>query len=143
MKLELKRKALMDTYTMGDLFVNDVFFSNVLEDKVRDFNKDGDLNDSGETKVYGETAIPYGIYTIDLTYSNRFKKILPLIENVKGFEGIRIHPGNTAVDTHGCLLVGNNTEKGKVTDSRKVFEKLMARLVDAHEMKETITIKIS
>lgn len=143
MKLELKRKALMNTYTIGDLFVNDVFFSNVLEDKVRDFNKDGDLNDSGETKVYGETAIPYGIYTIDLTYSNRFKKILPLIENVKGFEGIRIHPGNTAVDTHGCLLVGNNTEKGKVTDSRKVFEKLMIRLVDAHEMKETITIKIS
>ena len=143
MKLELKRKALMDTYTIGDLFVNDVFFSNVLEDKVRDFNKDGDLNDSGETKVYGETAIPYGIYTIDLTYSNRFKKILPLIENVKGFEGIRIHPGNTAVATHGCLLVGNNTEKGKVTDSRKVFEKLMIRLVDAHEMKETITIKIS
>ena len=143
MKLELKRKALMDTYTIGDLFVNDVFFSTVLEDKVRDFNKDGDLNDSGETKVYGETAIPYGVYTIDLTYSNRFKKILPLIENVKGFEGIRIHPGNTAVDTHGCLLVGNNTEKGKVTDSRKVFEKLMIRLVDAHEMKETITIKIS
>lgn len=143
MKLELKRKALMDAYTVGDLFINDVFFCNVLEDKVRDFNKDGDLNDSGETKVYGETAIPYGIYTIDLTYSNRFKKILPLIENVKGFEGIRIHPGNTAVDTHGCLLVGNNTEKGKVTDSRKVFEKLMIRLVDAHEMKETITIKIS
>ena len=143
MKLELKRKALMDTYTIGDLFVNDVFFCNILEDKVRDFNKDGDLNDSGETKVYGETAIPYGVYTIDLTYSNRFKKILPLIENVKGFEGIRIHPGNTAVDTHGCLLVGNNTEKGKVTDSRKVFEKLMIRLVDAHEMKETITIKIS
>lgn len=143
MKLELKRKALMDTYTVGDLFINDVFFCNILEDKVRDFNKDGDLNDRGEDKVYGETAIPYGVYTIDLTYSNRFKKILPLIENVKGFEGIRIHPGNTAVDTHGCLLVGNNTEKGKVTDSRKVFEKLMIRLVDAHEMKETITIKIS
>ena len=143
MKLELKRKALMDTYTIGDLFINDVFFCNILEDKVRDFNKDGDLNDSGETKVYGETAIPYGIYTIDLTYSNRFKKILPLIENVKGFEGIRIHPGNTAVDTHGCLLVGNNTEKGMVSNSKKVFEKLMIRLVDAHEMKETITIKIS
>ena len=143
MKLELKRKALMDTYTVGDLFINDVFFSNVLEDKVRDFNKDGDLNDSGETKVYGKTAIPYGTYTIDLTYSNRFKKILPLIEDVPGFEGIRIHSGNSAEDSSGCLLCGNNTEKGKVTDSRKVFEKLMIRLVDAHEMKETITIKIS
>lgn len=143
MKLELKRKALMDTYTIGDLFVNDVFFSNTLEDKVRDLNKDGDLDEKGEEKVYGETAIPYGTYTIDLTYSNRFKKILPLLENVKGFEGIRIHPGNTAASTHGCVLVGNNTEKGMVTDSRKVFEKLMIRLVDAHEMKETITIKIS
>jgi len=143
MKLELKRKALMDTYTIGDLFLNDVFFCNVLEDTVRDLNKDGDLDEKGEEKVYGQTAIPYGTYTIDLTHSNRFKKILPLLENVKGFEGIRIHPGNTAVDTHGCLLVGNNTEKGMVTDSRKVFEKLMIRLVDAHEMKETITIKIS
>lgn len=143
MKLELKRKALMDTYTVGDLFINDVFFCNILEDKVRDFNKDGDLNDKGEDKVYGETAIPYGTYSIDLTYSNRFKKILPLIEDVPGFEGIRIHSGNSAADSHGCLLCGNNTEKGKVTDSRKVFEKLMIRLVDAHEMKETITIKIS
>ena len=143
MKLELKRKALMDTYTVGDLFINDVFFCNILEDKVRDFNKDGDLEDKGETKVYGKTAIPYGTYTIDLTYSNRFKKILPLIEDVPGFEGIRIHSGNSAEDSSGCLLCGNNTEKGKVTDSRKVFEKLMIRLVDAHEMKETITIKIS
>lgn len=143
MKLELKRKALMDTYTVGDLFINDVFFCNILEDKVRDFNKDGDLEDKGETKVYGKTAIPYGTYTIDLTYSNRFKKILPLIEDVPGFEGIRIHSGNSAEDSSGCLLCGNNTEKGMVTDSRKVFEKLMIRLVDAHEMKETITIKIS
>jgi len=143
MKLELKRKALKPTYTIGDLFVNGVFFCHVLEDVVRDLNKDGDLDDTGETKVYGESAIPYGTYTIDLTYSNRFKKILPLLENVKGFEGIRIHPGNIAADTHGCLLVGVNSEIGKITNSKATFDKLMIKLVDAHEMKETILITIS
>lgn len=143
MKLELKRKFLGESYTIGDLFINDIFFSNVLEDKVRDLNKDGDLNDAGEGKVYGESAIPYGTYTIILTYSNRFKKVLPLLENVKGFDGIRIHPGNTKEDTHGCLLVGKNTEVGKVTDSKATFTKLMKRLVDATEMKETIFITIT
>ena len=142
MKLELKRIALNEEYTIGKLYVNGEYFCDVLEDKVRDFNKDGDLLDKGETKVYGKTAIPYGTYTIILTYSNRFKKILPLIENVPGFEGIRIHPGNTAVDTHGCLLVGVNSEKGMVTKSVDTFKKLMVRFVDATEMKETILIKI-
>lgn len=142
MKLELKRIALNEEYTIGKLYINGEYFADVLEDKVRDFNKDGDLLDKGETKVYGKTAIPYGTYTIILTYSNRFKKILPLIENVPGFEGIRIHPGNTAVDTHGCLLVGINSEKGMVTKSVDTFKKLMVRFVDATEMKETILIKI-
>jgi len=142
MKLKLIRKALEATYTIGDLFVDGVFQCNVLEDVVRDLNKDGDLDEKGETKVYGKTAIPYGIYTIDLTYSNRFKKILPLLEDVKGFEGIRIHSGNTSEDTSGCLLVGINSVKGMVTDSRKAFDKLMVKLTDAHTMKETITIEI-
>lgn len=143
MKLELKRKALKETYTIGDLFVNGVFFCNVLEDKVRDLNHDGDLDDKGEGKVYGESAIPYGTYQIDITYSDRFKRLLPILENVKGFAGIRIHPGNSAVDTHGCLLVGKNTEIGKVTESKKTFDNLFAKLAAAHEAKETIYITIS
>lgn len=141
-KLELSRAYLAETYTIGKLSINGKYFCDVLEDKVRDLNRDGDLDDAGETKVFGETAIPYGTYNIILTYSNRFKKVLPLLENVKGFDGIRIHPGNTAVDTHGCLLVGKNTEKGKVTSSKETFAKLMKVLVDASEMKETITINI-
>ena len=143
MKLELKRKFLGEDYTIGDLYINDILFCNVLEDKVRDLNKDGDLNDAGEGKVYGETAIPYGTYTVVLTYSNRFKKVMPLLENVKGFEGIRIHNGSTKQDTLGCLLVGKNTQKGMVTESKVTFAKLMKRLVDATEMKETIFITIT
>lgn len=143
MKLELKRVALRDTYTIGKLYINDVYFCDAIEDKVRDLNHDGDLDDKGEGKVYGETAIPYGTYQVTITYSNRFKKDLPLLENVKGFDGIRIHPGNTAVDSHGCILVGKNTEVGKVTESKITFDKLFTRLRDAFEMKETIYITIS
>ena len=140
MKLKLIRKHLEDTYTIGDLLVDDVFFSNILEDKVRDFNKDGDLNESGETKVYGETAIPYGTYKVIITFSERFQRELPLLLNVKGFEGIRIHPGNTAIDTHGCLLPGNNTEKGKVTESKVTFEKLFKLMKDSKQSEFTIEI---
>jgi hypothetical protein len=143
MKLELHRKFLGEEYTIGDLLINGVFFCNVLEDKVRDLDKDGDLDESGETKVFGKTAIPYGTYQIDITYSERFKRLLPLLENVKGFDGIRIHPGNTAVDTHGCLLVGINSQKGMVTYSKKTFDKLFPVLAAAHEVRESIFITIS
>ena len=142
MRLELKRKALLPEYTIGSLFINGKLFCNTLEDTVRDLNKDGDLNDAGEGKVYGQTAIPYGTYEVVITYSNRFKKQLPLLENVKGFEGIRIHPGNTKEDSHGCSLVGVNSKKGMVTESKKTFDKLFAILRDAVEMKETIFITI-
>ena len=129
MELTLKRVALKDTYTIGRLFVDGQYFCDTLEDKVR---PDG-------VKVYGETAIPAGTYKVVITYSNRFKRMLPLLQNVPMFEGIRIHPGNTAVDTHGCLLVGINTEKGKITQSKVTFDKLFKLL----EKAETIQITIS
>ena len=129
MELTLKRVALKDTYTIGRLFVDGQYFCDTLEDKVR---PDG-------VKVYGETAIPAGTYKVVITYSNRFKRMLPLLQNVPMFEGIRIHPGNTAVDTHGCLLVGINTEKGKITQSKVTFDKLFKLL----EKADTIQITIS
>ena len=89
-----------------------------LEDKVRDVNKDGDLNDIGESKVYGETTIPSGRYQVVITFSNRFKKQLPLLINVKGFEGIRIHAGNTKENTHGCILLGNTKGVNMIGESK-------------------------
>lgn len=138
MELILRRVALMDTYTIGRLSVNGVYFCDTLEDKVRDFNKDGDLLDDGEQKVYGETAIPYGTYTIEISYSPRFKRMLPRLLNVRHFEGILIHAGNTAKDTHGCILVGRNTEKGKVTNSKATFDRLFTLMKDEKD----ITIQI-
>jgi hypothetical protein len=128
MKLLLNRFHLAPTYTIGKLSIDGKPFCDVIEDVVRDKNKDGDLQDAGEAKVYGQTAIPYGTYKVQLTMSNRFKKVLPLLLNVPEFEGIRIHAGNTAEDSHGCLLVGENKEKGKVINSAVTMEKLMAIL---------------
>lgn len=128
MKLKLIRKALKDTYTIGDLYINDQKFCNTLEDKVR---PDG-------VKVYGETAIPYGTYKVVITQSARFGRLLPLLVDVPMFEGIRIHPGNVAADTHGCILVGVNDTKGRISQSRKTFDKLFEILKDEKD----ITIEI-
>jgi hypothetical protein len=109
MKISLLREHLEDHYTIGKMYIDNKIFCDTLEDKVR----------IGQAKVYGQTAIPYGKYRVVLTMSNRFKKVMPLLLNVEGFEGIRIHAGNTDADTHGCILLGENTEKGKVLNSRK------------------------
>jgi len=142
MKLLLNRRFLGESYTIGDLFIDDAFYGNTLEDKVRDGNMDGDLTDPGEEKIYGQTAIPYGKYKVILSFSNRFKRILPLLLDVPHFTGIRIHPGNTAEDTHGCILVGLNSEKGKVLSSQETFNRVMARLLEADHRKEFIEIEI-
>lgn len=137
MEFKLHRKFLGETYTIGDLFIDDVFFCHVLEDKVRDYDKDGKLD---EPKVYGQTAIPYGEYKIVITYSQRFKKDLPLLTNVPEFDGIRIHPGNNQVDTHGCLLVGVNDVKGEIHQSKITFEKLFALMKKSKQTEWYITI---
>ena len=145
MKLKLIRKFKGTEYTIGDLFIDGIFFSNILEDVVRgltDKNDDGDFDDKGEGKVYGDTAIPAGKYEVVITYSNRFKKYLPLLLNVPGYEGIRIHGGNSAVDTHGCLLPGINNIKGKVTKSKETTELLISKIKDSIDNGELVTMTI-
>lgn len=146
MELQLQRKFLRSKYTIGKLhFYSDVakkwiYFSDTLEDKVRDYNKDGDLNDPGEDKVYGETAIPYGKYKLIISWSPKFQRELPLLISVNHFEYIRIHAGNTAEDSHGCILVGFNKEVGKVLDSAKTLDKLMILLKSSGDKEHEIEI---
>lgn len=132
MKLKLYRKFLGNKYTIGKLFVNDEYICDTLEDVVR----------SEGIKVYGETAIPCGVYEIVLTMSPRFKKVLPLLLNVPHFEGVRIHTGNTEKDTEGCILVGYNKVKGKVINSKIAFDKVMKYLELATINNEKITIEV-
>lgn len=140
MKIKIQRIALKETYTIGKLLIDGNYFCDTLEDKVRDLNKDGDLDDAGEGKIYGETAIPYGTYKMVLGYSPKFKRVLPRILGVKHFEGILIHPGNTAKDSHGCILVGVNNAVGRVNNSRLTFDKLYKILEESKQKEFTIEI---
>lgn len=135
MKLILNRILLTNTCTIGELFVNNNYISDTLEDRVRP---------TGE-KVYGETAIPAGTYEVKLTHSPRFKKVLPEILNVPNFTGIRIHSGNDSSDSSGCVLVGtwDGTKENWISNSRDALNKLMSLLRKAEDNKEKITITIN
>lgn len=140
MKITLKRIALKNTYTIGKLYIDGEYFCDTLEDTVRDLNKSGKF-DNGEKKIYGETAIPYGTYNVKWTYSNKFKKYMPLIENVPSFAGIRIHAGNSSADTQGCILVGENKAVGKVLNSKNTVNKLYSIIQKACK-KGGVTIEV-
>ena len=130
MELELKRYVISKQGTLGKLYLKDAFFCYTLEDRIRP---------PGE-KVAGETAIPAGTYKVTLTYSPRFKRILPLLHDVPNFEGVRIHPGNFTTDTEGCILVGTSHNGLVLNESRKAYDKLAKVLTEIKD--EEITIKV-
>lgn len=141
MNLLLDRKYLKENYTIGKLYINDVYFCDTLEDKVVDVDKSGKI-DNGEVKIYGQTAIPYGKYKVVLSYSPRFGRIMPRILDVPGFNGILIHIGNTIKDTDGCILVGRNKTVGMVNESTTTFNELFRQMEVAEKTGENITINI-
>jgi hypothetical protein len=142
MELELIRKTRTPVSTTGELFINGKFECYTLEDIDRGLKKDMTLSELVSKKIHGQTAIPEGRYEIAITYSNRFKKMLPLLLDVPAFAGIRIHPGNVAADTEGCLLPGKNTAKNMVTSSRLAFNALFDKLKRATAREKVfITIK--
>lgn len=132
MQIKVVRKEFTEKSTIGELFIDNIFFCYTLEDKVRP---------ETEAKVYGQTAIPKGKYEVIVNYSNRFKQQMPLLLNVKGFEGIRIHKGNTDVDTHGCLLLGKSKSKDFIGLSNVAYNEFMMMLKKATKG-EKITIEI-
>ncbi len=152
MDLVLKRTALRETYTIGKIYVNGQYFCDTLEDKVRDLNKDGDLNDVGEGKIQSKTAIPYGLYEVTMKVkSPKFSQrpaynwcsgYLPRLLNVPHFDGILIHAGNTAEDSAGCILVGENKVKGQVINSMATLKRLVPILKRASDSGEKIWISI-
>jgi hypothetical protein len=141
-ELLLNRIALKEKYTIGKLFVNGVYWCDSIEDKNRDLNKDGDLSDEGEFKVMHKTAIPYGRYKVIVNMSNRFKRYLPLLLNVPEFEGIRIHNGLDENSSSGCIILGENKEKGKVLNSKFWMDKLTKYLLEQQKIGCDIYITI-
>lgn len=142
MKIEVRRRYLGSDYTIGSMYINGEYFCDTLEDKVRDLNKDGDLSDNGEDKVYAKTAIPYGKYKVVISFSPKFKRMLPRLLNVPHFEGILIHRGNTAKDSAGCILVGENKVKGQLINSTLYEKKITSICHKAQLQNEKITIEI-
>ena len=133
MELLLKRIFRGDTYTIGHLYINGNYYCDVLEDVDRGLTNDMSEEEIKKIKVYGKTAIPTGRYKVEVTYSPKFKRYLPILLNVKGFSGIRVHSGNSHEDTLGCLLVGYNKVKGQVINSRVTSDKLTALLRNTKE----------
>lgn len=152
MELTVGRKWRKPTYSIGVLSVNNLRFSETIEDKDRGLTSTMSVEEIKTIKVYGETAIPTGTYRVALTYSQKFRNktwaqkyggLVPEILNVPGFSGVRIHPGNKAADTLGCILLGENKVVGGLVNSKKKYEELMDKyLVPAWSRKEVITITI-
>lgn len=153
MNLKVERRWKKATYTIGILYVDGVRLCETLEDKDRGIFKGDDLSHIKDVKVYGETAIPCGEYRVAMdVVSPKYAAVkwykdlcggrMPRILDVPGFEGILVHPGNTALDSCGCVLVGRNTKVGMVTESRDTFKKLYKKMKAAHDRGERITITI-
>jgi len=131
MKIVLHRFEYGTNYTIGKLYIDDVYQCYTLEDKVR------------ETKIKDESAIWTGVYKLIVDFSTRFQKMMPHILNVPEFEGIRIHSGNTDKDTSGCILVGE-TWAGTdfIANSRSAYNRIYAIILAAHIKGENITITV-
>lgn len=128
MEIKVKRIAKRDTYTIGKLYIDGVYECDTLEDKDRGLTKSMKLDEIKAKKIYGKTAIPTGTYQVVWSYSAKFKKPLPLLLNVPGYEGIRIHSGNTDADTYGCLILGQNKAVGKVLNSKITCDKVLPKI---------------
>lgn len=134
MLLELLRRSYTDNATEGDLYIDGEFFCYTLEDTVRE-----------GPKVYGKTAIPEGRYRVTVTYSPKFKRRLPLLHDVPNYTGIRMHRGNSAKDTLGCPLVGDDPTTLRdnwVGESRPAEERLTALLEATLDSGEEVWIEV-
>lgn len=133
MKLKLTRIRMSPSGTIGSLTVDGQFECWTCEDTVR----------PPGVKIPGSTAIPFGEYRVTITRSARFGRDLPLLEQVPGFSGVRIHPGNTAEDTEGCILVGQDQREDGVGRSRIAFDLLFEKMRAAVRNGEQITLEVT
>lgn len=148
MKIKLDRVWKKNGYTISRVYVNGSRFSDgkkmcsALEDEDRGLSDTMSLSEIQKKKVNGHTAIPTGIYKIKITWSPRFKKMMPLVSDVKGFSGIRLHAGNTPDDTEGCILFGVHDKVGQVRNSRYWTNKLTDLISSAISQGEEVLLEI-
>lgn len=132
MKIEVKRDVRNEKFTLGKMYIDGEFFCYTLEDPVR----------PAGVKVYGDTAIPALSYEVVMSFSEKFRKPLPLLLDVPGFSGVRIHGGNSVKDTLGCVLVANNRDTGRGVIWGSASDELKKRIAAAVN-KERVVIYLS
>ena len=153
MLITVERRWPKPTYTVGRLLVDGLYYCNTLEDTDRGLKQTDAATYIASRKVAGETAIPKGTYRVSMdTTSPKYAGVawywqlcrgkMPRLLAVPGFDGILIHPGNTALDTRGCILVGRNTKVGRLTESKACFETLYKRMKEAADRGEKIMLTI-
>lgn len=142
MKILVKRIAKRPTYTIGKMYLDGKYFCDTLEDTDRNISQSTPLDTIKKVKLPNNTAIPTGTYKVIVNVSPKFKRLLPRLLNVPGFDGVLIHRGNTDKDTSGCILIGENKVVGKVINSTGYETKLVSILNKAQDNKEDITIEI-
>lgn len=136
MKILLKRIFKGPKYTIGRISIDTVRFSDSLEDVVRV------LGPNGEGKIKKQTAIPAGTYRVVMAWSTRFQQMMPLLLDVPFFSGILLHDGKDKDSTEGCPLIGLNTIKGELTNSKPLYRQLRALIMAAERRNEKIFITI-
>ena len=129
--IKVKRFAFKETYTVSRITVDDVYVCDGMEDKVRVLN-------SIEDKIKHKTAIPAGTYDADIYFSKKFGYKVIRLFDVPYFEGIYVHKGNTAKESHGCIIVGKNDKKGWLSNPTIYMNKL----IEAVEGADKITVTI-
>jgi Family of unknown function (DUF5675) len=134
MKIQVIRQKFDDVCTEGEMFIDGEHECYTLEPVTRPADAE---------KIFGKTAIPYGTYNVSITFSNHFQRSLPLLADVPNFEGVRIHPGNTAADTEGCCLVGETPGRDAIGQSVSAFNKLFPKIEAAIGRGEDVTITYS
>ena len=149
MKILVKRVFNCPNYCIGHMYIDGKYFSDTLEDSDRGLDNSMSIEEIKKRKKYGITAIPIGTYKVDMNtvsplyakknrcYSRPYGHKMPRLMNIKGYSGVLIHPGTTANDTLGCLLVGQNKIKGKLINSQATWKRLMDTLL---KDKDNITI---
>ena len=138
MKVKLKRIARKPNYTIGKLYIDNIYFCDTLEDTDRGLTNKMALSEIANKKVKGKTAIPTGVYQVTTrTISPKFKNAswaacnqgrVPRILDVPGFNGVLMHPGNTPADTEGCILLGENKKVGQVINSKATYLKFLDKV---------------
>lgn len=152
MKLTLDRKYKKKDYTIGQLYIDGVYYCDTLEDPDRNLTTDMPIEEIEAKKVYGQTAIPRGLYEIKMTYSPKFHNRtwakltsgkVPQVMNVPCWSGVRLHPANEASELLGCIAPGKNTKKGMVTSSTHYYTVLVIDYIfPAIEQGEKVYLEI-